>query len=164
MSGNLDYTGQMGNTVPLEGLNSTDTLLLDYQLRHRRPVVVASTATAVTVTSTMSGALITYGGAGSGVTITLPTPEPGLWFEFAATGAITSAATIITCGTTGAFVTAGDSGGCDALVAEATSSEFTATEGGLYVEIVGLSTTQYLVRQWSGGSSVASTAQFKISS
>jgi hypothetical protein len=133
-------------------------VLLDYQLGLRRRVVSISTATAYTVGATQTGTVFTYGGAGSGITITLCAPEPGLWFEFAATGAIASAATIFTCGTADAFIVAGTSGGVATLTPGATTCEFTL--GGLYVEILGVSTSQYLFRKWKGGATVASTNFF----
>lgn len=147
--------GQAGNAVPLVLANTSDSVLLDYQFGFRRPVVSISTATAYTVGATQTGTVFTYGGAGSGITITLCAPQPGLWFEFAATGAIASAATIFTCATTDAFIVAGTSAGVGTVQAGATSCEFAL--GGLYLEFIGVSTSRYLLRQWQGGATVAST-------
>lgn len=154
-------SGQAGNTFPIVA-DSTDTMLLDYQVGIKRPVVAIDSLT-YTVKSTQTGTQFTYGGQSCGVTITLCKPEPGLWFEFAATGAIATAVTTFTCASTDAFVHCGKngtSGGVGSLSAGATTSEFTAAEGGLYLEFVGLSTTRYLAKQWSAGASVASTAAF----
>lgn len=155
---NLDLSGQAGNALPKTLANSSDSVLLDYQLGLRRRVVSISTATAYTVAATQTGTVFTYGGAGSGITITLCAPQPGLWFEFAATGAIASAATIFTCATTDAFIVAGTSAGVGSLAAGATTCEFTM--GGLYAEILGVSTSRYLFRQWKGGATAASTNFF----
>lgn len=154
-------SGQAGNTFPAVA-DSTDTMLLDYQVGIKRPVV-AIDATTYKVKSSQTGTFFTYGGQAAGLAITIPAPEPGLWFEFAATGAIATAVSTFVCATTDAFIhagPAGTSGGVGKLNASATTSEFSVAEGGLYLEFVGLSTSRYLVKQWSAGSSVASTAAF----
>lgn len=158
-----DLTGIPGHQVPLDIGNSTSTYLMNHNVGFRRPHVAISTA-AYRVTKEQTGTFFTYGGYDAGITITFPAPEPGLWFELSATGAIATAVTVIKSNATGAFVRAGDSGGCDALVSEATTAEFGAAGGGLHLELIGVSTSQYLARQWSGASSVASTAQWKASS
>jgi hypothetical protein len=153
----LKESGQPGNTLPI-ATSYTDTLLIDYALGFRRPVVAIGT-TSYTVTSSQTGTFFTYGGIGSACSVVLPAPEPGLWFEFAATGAIVSSNTKFTCATTDAFIHCGRTGtsaGVGTIAAGATSQEFAAA--GLYLEFVGLTTARYLVKQWAGGASVASTA------
>lgn len=155
-------SGFAGNQLPLGIGGSTNALLMNQIVGFRRPTEQISTA-AYRVTKEQSGTFFTYGGYDAGITITFPAPEAGLWFELSATGAIATAVTVINCNASGAFVRAGDSGGCDALVSEATGAEFEAAGGGLHLELIGLSTTQYLARQWSGAASVASTGQWKAS-
>jgi hypothetical protein len=149
-------SGQPGNTLPADPGNSTTQILANYQLRQRLPIVNISTATTYTVGASQTGSMFLYGAA-SGVTITLPTPEVGLWFRFCATGAASSTPTKITCGTTGALVFRGDSGGADSIVMNATAAEF-ATAGEVYVEAIGISTSQYRMLTPSAGATVASTA------
>lgn len=144
--------GFPGNQLAIDG--STDTEALEYYVGIRRPVK-AIASTGYLVTPEESGTQFTYGGVGSAVTITLCPPQPGLWYEFAATGAIVSSGTTFNCASTDAFVQAGSSNGVGSVKVSATTVEF--TKGGLYVEFVGLSTSRYLLRTQKGPSSVAST-------
>lgn len=154
--------GFPGNQLLIDEPGSTSVHLMDWRVGFRRPVKAIS-SNAYQVSTGQSGTVFTYGGLSSGIVITFPKPKKGLWYEIQATGAIATAVTKIACLSSGAFVRGGDSGGCDALVSEATTCEFGAA-GGLYLELIGLSTSQYLARQWVSGASVASTAQWKASS
>lgn len=156
----ISGTAQPGHPIPIEGPESTDFIRVNYGLGIRRPVVVMGDVTSYTVKSTQTGSLFTYGGNScGGITITLPTPAPGLWYEFAATGVINSAATIVTCASTDAFIVAGTSAGVGTIQPQATTAEF--TKGGLYLEFFGMSTSRYLVRQVAGSATAASTESFK---
>lgn len=153
----VEQSGQPGNTVTI-GTTTTDTVLIDHGLGFRRPVAAIGT-TSYSVSSTQTGTFFTYGGTCS---IVLPAPEAGLWFEFAASGAIVSSVSKFTCGTADAFIIAarlGTSAGVATITGAATASDF-AAKGGLFLEFVGLSTTKYLCKQWAGGASVASTGTF----
>jgi hypothetical protein len=69
-------SGQSGNLIPISGIPSTESLLVNHAMAMRRPVV-AIDAIAYTVNRNQSGTLFTYGGQSCGVTITVPKPEPG---------------------------------------------------------------------------------------
>ena len=159
--------GQPGNALPIVAGTTSDTFKVDYGLTaqfKRNVVAINATAAAYTVSSSMSGSVFTYGGCASGVTITLPTPEVGLWFDFTPIKAIASAGTVFTCGTSGAIITVGDSGGADALAGASTIIEFAIAGPGCWLSFIGISSAKYIARQTKSGSSAASTGNFAISS
>jgi hypothetical protein len=143
------WSGQPGNTVPMTMPASTDVVSLEYGLYasfHRPVHLITYSSAGNTIGASYSGALLYYDGpsatAGKGFSFTLPDPQPGLWFTFHGIGAI--GCTVVTvyhaASATGAFYVAGDSGGTDGVALNTT-----ATDQVLNLEVIGLSTSKYLV-------------------
>lgn len=157
-----NYTGQPGNALPVVGQSTDTALMLGIQVGLRRPTVAIGT-TSYTVSSTQTGTLFTYGGIGSACSIVLPSPEAGLWFEFAATGAIAASGTKFNCAySTSCIIGNMSSAGEGTWAFGATTQEFVI--GGMFVEVFGLSTANYYIRHWKGGATAASTNCLKPAS
>jgi hypothetical protein len=145
------FSGQPGNSVPLQTSASTNQVKLGYQFQGYMPAEAASSAQNQILTSTQAG-LIPRGAASSGSTIVLPTPELGLQFFVYFTAAATSAATVIRTNSSTVDLLAG--GGNTPTTNTAVQLNSIAAEQGKGAWFIGLSATRYLF--WPMGAQVSS--------
>lgn len=105
-----------------------------------------------TIGSSMSGTIYQLTGTTAAAAITLPTPHAGAYYGFVIDQKPTTGAYSFTCGTTGSFIVAGDSG-CDGVAWSTVMSL-----PGAMIEFIGLSATKYAVRAaWPGTTEVQNT-------